>query len=371
MQAPSNLSHNRSIYGLPKNLLQADEKGLARLRSLPHSDKLFKQGKSLSDRLDTLIKKLNILTLLNTTKEEIEKGEHPQSQSAFKQALSLQGKNKKIETMVYGKMWEMTGKLDILDIGRKSFDSPSTQASLKIAAIDVAIDYYQNHWAQKLMKELREVEQEILPAKEEWQILHLKLITFINKRGVNPVAEDNPNVFRQIVNDFVALFDKVPESEKKRVVHMPLYPASFRPEMTLPLNYIVFTSNMNALEKIEPYLDSSDWLAKGPYGSTFVHCLLDGMLKCCSLEPEEFLKIILKKFPLLKSQCNELGKTPKTFLSDVVKKLEYNLTHFPSEGGYGRESVMIDVKGDSYSESRMIYDLLLGQSRSINKLLTE
>ncbi len=161
---------------------------------------------------------------------------------------------------------------------------------------------------------------------------------------------------------FIRFFQNAPENQKRELLKKSLFPKgskhSSTPHHTRPLNYLIFTGHIKALEAIETYLKDEDWLCRGPYESTFVHCLIAGMEKTVTKrgDPLACLHLLLKKFPSLAWKVNEMGTKPKTYLEVVLPKLRRNLVHVEKTGRekkweFGTWISVRDCKEKPYWES--------------------
>lgn len=372
-------------------LPQATPAYLTKLKSISSVNAhIFKPGKKVEDRLDKAINHLTIINLLQQSRQQMSERQLFAAGASFGQAVSLDKKNK-VEANVYKKMESLLGIDTIENLGRQVFHAPTGDVSLKIQALDAGIACFQGHWSTKVLADLQQqdvlaslenlsVDEGRMPEQVElpmWKSLHNALIARIQERGVSPLEEDNPDIFRGIVRDFVKVFDNTPESERRGLISTPLFPSKSNPDWMLPLNYIMFTGDNEALNKIKPYLQRSDWLARGPYDSTFVLCIISGMEKNCNSRgnPVACLKELLAIEPLLKGIPNMFGTTPEAYLSIVSPKIDGNLESVRSYGGggfggMGKMSTINDIKGGRYNESEGDYENLQKYVKEMRKLLS-
>ena len=188
-------------------------------------------------------------------------------------------------------------------------------------------------------------------------------------RGVSPLLEDNPDYLNEIVRKFFEIFKETPESEKKNVARTPLFPPESKlcSKNTRPLNYIFFTGQLEALNAIAPYLSREDWLERGPYDSTFVHCAIAGLEKLATRKGNVVgcIELILKKFPVLRMEKNEFGTSPEKYLKNtVMPKLQRNLNNLDSEGPWRPQIYSVhDCKDGTYLESGSDYRTALEEGK--------
>ncbi len=161
-----------------------------------------------------------------------------------------------------------------------------------------------------------------------WQQKYEALIEAQGKCSLHPLS-DPPEHLIEVKNKFMEIFDKAPEEKRRQLVKEPLFPLSTKfkklsRDSAKPLNYIMFCGDFEALKKIAPYLNPEDYLALGPYDSTFMHCLISGFQKRViklNFDPGslECAKFLLEKAPELAVKKNNLGTTPLSFAKEVLK----------------------------------------------------
>lgn len=215
----------------------------------------------------------------------------------------------------------------------------------------------------------------LIKEKIDWKTNYNSLLQKIKNRGVSPLVEDNPNVMRDIVTSFINIFEQTPDNKKKWLLSQPLYTQDENPSWTLPLNYIMFTGDFNSLTIVEPFLQRENWLAKGPYNSTFIHCILSGIEKNCSRRGDPFkcVQKLLSIAPSLRTTTNQFGTMPYQYLIQVERKLHHNLKHSQmydggKYAGLGKISSVGDFSGGFYNESDSDYEFF-NQIHNIKELL--
>lgn len=227
------------------------------------------------------------------------------------------------------------------------------------------------------------------PEQKSWEVDYNQLLASQKERGIHPIHDHNPDVMKKIVQDFLSVFCQIPDQDvalKKRIATAPLFPKGiqFREdfeesiETARPLNYIMFTANKKALDILSPYLKEEDWLRPGPYGSTFVHCVISGIeYNCSSLgEPAACVEELVKRYPDLKTKPNLFGTSPSSYLNTVIPKLNSNYNHINSHGGggYGGMNKTIttsDNHGGSYNETMSQYERLLEEAEKVKHILKD
>lgn len=217
---------------------------------------------------------------------------------------------------------------------------------------------------------------------EPWEVDYQSLLKAQNARGVHPLDEDNPDVINATVSSFIKIFQSAPENKKRILLDSSLLPkGKFDGIKTLgstkPLFYIMFTSRTDALVVIEPYLINQDWLEKGPYRCTMIHCIIAGMEKLFSKQGNPFSVVekLLKKFPHLKTEPNQFGTTPHSYILDTaLPLLKDNLRFTSSHGGggwagLGMMNTFTDTNGGSYNQTSGECEEAISEAKKIIKLL--
>lgn len=225
--------------------------------------------------------------------------------------------------------------------------------------------------------------------QKSWEVDYNKLLAFQKERGIHPVHDHNPDIMKKIVQDFLSAFCQISEQDvalRKRIATAPLFSQEiqFREdfeesiETARPLNYIMFTAHKKALDILSPYLKKEDWLRPGPYGSTFVHCVISGIENNCSSsgEPTACVEELVKRYPDLKTKPNMFGTSPLSYLKDVMPKLQRNYDYINSQGGggYGGMNKMIrtsDNCGTCYNETINQYEILIEEAKKIERILVD
>lgn len=206
------------------------------------------------------------------------------------------------------------------------------------------------------------------------------------KHPVHPLHDSDQDI-RKITQTFLNLFSKTPAHMKKMLATSPLFPEDIdfksygeSRESTRPLNYVMFLSHFEALEQLRPYLEKKDWECLGPYGSTFMHCIIAGIQKgprvSTTRKTVECAKALLGHYPDAKNKKNAFHETPLEFLQNVKSKLKSNLDHIQSHGGGGMGGLnkcisFTDEAGNRIIESTGDYEFALQELADLEKLLTD
>lgn len=198
------------------------------------------------------------------------------------------------------------------------------------------------------------------------------------KRGVAPVDEVNPNILMEVSERFLEIFKAAPAHLKKQIANEPLFPsdANVKLDHVRPINYIIFTANVEALELIADYLSDEEWLKRGPYESTLMHCLIAGIEKLATEkgDPLKCAEFLWKKFPSLTRKKNQYKTAPFRYAKQVAGTLIYNSRKIGNDGAstYGGGSLRIGVTdsvGGSYVEYQRSYDVVLKQAADVASFL--
>lgn len=203
------------------------------------------------------------------------------------------------------------------------------------------------------------------------------------RRSKTHPLDDSIENINKIANAFMNLFRKAPDSMKKNLATSPLFPEDVEfhtaetkdstRDNTRPLNYIMFLANENLLKEISPYLGRADWERRGPYNSTFMHCLIAGIEKLSSKyngKPTACAKILLQNYPASKTELNTFNITPAYYLDRVEETLHHNLQHIKEYGGggYGGANKCISLK-DGTLEAESHYESALLATKELKDLL--
>jgi hypothetical protein len=231
--------------------------------------------------------------------------------------------------------------------------------------------------------EVKKVEEKTEPPQEQWKEGYDKLLALQEKRAVHPLNEDNPKIFHERVDLFLEVFLQAPEEKKQFLATSPLFPEhvkfiQFEKDIktTKPLNYVMFTARKDALDAIAPYLKDEDWKALGPYGSTFMHCVVAGLEKKVSRrgQPTIVVNYLLNRFPELRTKRNEWETTPLDYIRKVLPSLESDLSMIKTHGGGGWCGLnpcytFKDVCDGRYNLTASDLEILIFETEEITKLL--
>lgn len=225
------------------------------------------------------------------------------------------------------------------------------------------LDYLEGHWTIKLFKGFEERKL------ENWERDYQELLQKQLTRGVHPSQEGNPDIFWNTADSFYQIFLKTPEDLRQDLLKKPLLPEA---EHTQALYYFIFTGHINALEAISPYLGEEDWLCRGPFKATLMHCLISGLERNVTKngKPVECMELLLKKFPKMKDISDEFGNSPKKYLEHVLPKLNRNLDRIESAPGNmtGHATIKDSIGGRYYETYGEIF-ATIHDCKKILKLL--
>lgn len=308
-----------------------------RLNEMPSAKPLFKTN--LAFGMSKASTCLDVLIALKEAEEALKKGNNLHVEKHFKNACAINAqfyehydkieKCNKVQRIVFGKMEELLGNLDIQDLGMRVFTSPTSDSELKLKALQAGTKHYENHWSGKLLTIL-EKNQSVFSSpsqcslvthpsasaasnlssvdsqksstqpfnfsaalglgqakalasssssKSAWESQYEKLKSRIAARRIHPVEEDNPDIVNLFADDFIIFFDQIPDKQKAEILRTPLYPNCHFPEGTLPVDYILLTGNLESLKKIADYLEEKDWEAEKLLNTTYCNCILHGILE--------------------------------------------------------------------------------------------
>ncbi len=106
---------------------------------------------------------------------------------------------------------------------------------------------------------------------------------------------------------------------------------------------------------------------KCPVNSTLAHLIIFGMEKNASSDgyPVECMKLVLGKFPKLKTKVNGCNTTPLQYLNHVRKYFVQNEDSI----GWGKSIFIEDCKGVRYRDSAYQYEKLQVKAREMNPFL--
>lgn len=175
-------------------------------------------------------------------------------------------------------------------------------------------------------------------------LLYYSLLQKQKNMGVHPFFAKEHHI-TSALEGYMELFQAAPVEQRKKTIHQPLFPekTTFESigctmETTKPIYYVALRGDMQAMQVLEPYLESQDYLCPGHYGYTLMHLLLRGMDgKGCdrysSLGTDavvEFAKFLIQKQPALATQRTECGTTPL----DYALLIRRNLLHLKELNRY-------------------------------------
>lgn len=342
---------------------------------------LFQNEEKIDKRVQKVVRYIQINEALVQAEKQFSSNQISRGVEFLSKARSLEGENPKVISTIFNKMFELKkispANPELAEFFFKDEDTPGAKKAL---AIREGILKCHNHWSNKIKKELIEVYQ-----LKSWEESYRELLEIQAKRGRHPIQESNPDYMRSIVSSFLAIFHCAPEDQKAFLASNPLFPKGTKfssihgesLDATRPLNYLCFTANLKGLEVIIPYLSSWDWERPGPYGSTFIHCIIEGIKKNAASDgnPLECVKRVLSINPSFRTQPNSFGTTPLNYLrQSVIPLLKKNLKHIDQYGSdrFGGLDKLIstdDNRGGVYNETASQYESLIEQSKKIIDIL--
>jgi hypothetical protein len=154
--------------------------------------------------------------------------------------------------------------------------------------------------------------------------------------GTLPLFADSARV-QKVKDVFMSIFKEASEGERSEIADRPLFPKNTRfthlddcvkagamTDSAHPINYVLFCADLDALQLIDPYLDKHVYQRRGPYKSTFMHCLLSGIEKGSSniKQVVECAQFLLKKDPSLAKEENGLNTTPKEYADWILTQVK-------------------------------------------------
>lgn len=140
---------------------------------------------------------------------------------------------------------------------------------------------------------------------------------------------------REILDKFMDIFDKAPDADRKWLATEPMCPSDMKfPEpkhysdlklthvTTRPLHSIFFLADSEALNKLKPYLNKSDFEAKCLLDSSFLHMIISGIEHDAPQEnAPKCAKILLSQAPELRNKKNKLRTTADDYAQYLISQL--------------------------------------------------
>lgn len=253
---------------------------------LPYSSAYVLQHKDcIEKRLAKVVDKITLLDHLMAAKKGVQEG--TAFMNSFEQAVRLQGKKRKVESAVYGHIHEFNGKVPCESLCSMIFKSSHTDVSLRTRALDKALEIFQKSRAMKVLAEFETLDFSLADSQEMWAIGLRTLMEKVEKECLGGFVFAPPKSVEEVVQQFIAVFDQVPEDMRRRVLTIPLSGRVLK--NSFPLYYILAAKNTEALKKVQAYLQVDD-LTKSQNVMLLILATCD--FQCCDL--------LLLRFPELK-----------------------------------------------------------------------